>query len=120
MEQFVRVRVVQGNALDLSLFQFDTDLTFAAFFLNADRTVYGRFGTRSEQKRADKDITMDGFRAAMAGALELHRNYPANKSSLEGKQPLPVKFQTPEQYTNLARKSTATLNFATNKVASSC
>ena len=26
MEQFVRVRVVQGNALYLSLFQFDTDV----------------------------------------------------------------------------------------------
>jgi len=120
LEQFVRVRVVQGNALDLSLFQFDTDLTFAAFFLNADRTVYGRFGTRSEQKRADKDITMEGFREAMVGALELHRNYPANKSALQGKQPLPVKFKTPEQYPNLSTKYSATLNFATNKVASSC
>lgn len=120
MEQFVRVRVVQGNALDLSLFQFDTDLTFAAFFLNGDRTVYGRFGTRSEQKRADKEITMEGFREAMDGALKLHRNYPAIKSMLQGKQPLPVKFQTPEQYPNLAGKYTATLNFATNKLASSC
>lgn len=120
MEQFVRVRVVQGNALDLSLFQFDTDLTFAAFFLNADRTVYGRFGTRSEQKHADKDITMEGFREAMGGALELHRNYPANKATLQGKQPLAVKFKTPEQYPGLAGKYTATLNLTTGKVASSC
>jgi len=120
MEQFVRVRVVQGNALDLSLFQFDSDLTFAAFFLNADRTVYGRFGTRSEQKRADKDITMEGFRETMAGALELHRDYPSNKSALQGKQPLPVKFKTPEQYPGLAGKYTTTLNYSTGKVASSC
>src|SRR5262245_32406455 len=120
MEQFVRVRVVQGNALDLSLFQFDTDLTFAAFFLNGDRTVYGRFGTRSEQKRADKEITMEGFREAMTAALELHRNYPANKSSLEGKQPVPVKFKTPEQYPGLAGKYTASLDFSSNKVAHSC
>jgi serine protease Do len=120
MEQFVRVRIVQGNALDLSVFQFDTDLTFAAFFLNADRTVYGRFGSRSEQKRADKDITMEGFREAMAGALELHRNYPTNKSALAGKQTLPVKFKTPEQYPGLGGKYTAKLNYASNKVASSC
>jgi hypothetical protein len=120
MEQFVRVRIVQGNALDLSLFQFDTDLTFAAFVLNADRTVYGRFGTRSEQKRADKEITIEGFREALAGALELHRNYPANKSALQGKQPLPVKFKTPEQYPGLTGKYAATLNYATGKVASSC
>ncbi len=120
MEQFVRVRVVQGNALDLSLFQFDTDLTFAAFFLNADRTVYGRFGTRSEQKRADKDITLEGFREALAGALELHRNYPTNKPALQAKQPLPVKFKTPEQYPGLAGKFTATLDYSTGKVARSC
>lgn len=120
MEQFVRVRVVQGNALDLSLFQFDTDLTFAAFILNADRTVYGRFGTRSEQKRADKEITLEGFREALAGALELHRNYPANKSALQGKQPLPVKFKTPEQYPGLAGKYTAALDYSTGKVAHSC
>lgn len=120
MEQFVRVRVVQGNALDLSLFQFDTDLTFAAFFLNADRTVYGRFGTRSEQKRADKEITMEGFREAMAGALELHKNYPANKSALQGKQPKPVKFKSPEQYPGIAGKYTSSLDFSSNKVARSC
>ena len=120
MEQFVRVRIVQGNAFDLSVLQFDTDLPFAAFFLNADRTVYGRFGTRSEQKRADKEITMEGFREALAGALELHRNYPTNKSALLGKQPLPVKFKTPEQYPGLSGKYTATLNYSTGKVASSC
>jgi hypothetical protein len=37
MEQFVRVRMVQGNGMDLSLFQFDYDLTFAAFFMNSDK-----------------------------------------------------------------------------------
>ncbi|MFM7835330.1 MAG: thioredoxin family protein, partial [Planctomycetaceae bacterium] len=46
LEQFVCVRVVSTNVLDLSLFQFDTDQSFAVFMLNADRTIYGRFGTR--------------------------------------------------------------------------
>ena len=120
MERFVRVRIVQANALDLSLFQFDTDISFAAFFLNGDRTVYGRYGTRSERQHAEKDIAMEGFRAAIAGALELHRNYPSNKSSLSGKQPLPVTFQTPEQYPALSTKYASTLNYATGKVAASC
>jgi serine protease Do len=31
LEQFVRVRVVSANGLDLSLFQFDTDQSFAVF-----------------------------------------------------------------------------------------
>lgn len=120
MERFVRVRIVQGNGLDLSLFQFDTDLSFAAFFLNGDRTVYGRYGTRSDRKHAEKDIAMEGFRAALAGALELHKNYPKNKAELAGKQPLPVKFKTPEQYPSLSAKYSSSLNYATGKVAASC
>ena len=46
-QQFVCVRLVQMNGLDLSLFQFDYDQTLAALFLNADGTVYGRYGTRA-------------------------------------------------------------------------
>src|SRR5690606_27010836 len=38
MEKFVCVRIVKGNGLDLSLFQYDYDLSFAAFFMNADKT----------------------------------------------------------------------------------
>ncbi|MEY2407851.1 MAG: serine protease Do [Verrucomicrobiota bacterium] len=120
MEKFVRVRIVQANALDLSLFQFDTDVSFAAFFLNANRTVYGRYGTRSDRQQAEKDITMEGFRAALAGALKLHQGYPTNQESLRGKQPLPVKIRTPEQYPALAVKYSATLDYTTGKVAASC
>ena len=38
-------RIAYG--LDLSLFQFDYDQSFAAFLMNADKPIYGRFGTRS-------------------------------------------------------------------------
>ena len=74
--------MVKANGMDLSLFQFDYDLTFAAFFMNADKTIYGRYGSRSEMKDAAKDISIDGFRKALAAALEIHKNYPANKASL--------------------------------------
>ena len=69
MDKFVCVRLVQANALDLTLFQFDYDLTFAAFFMNADKTIYGRYGTRSERKDATKDIPIESFREALAAAL---------------------------------------------------
>jgi len=119
LDRFVCVRIVQANAMDLSLFQFDYDLTFAAFFMNADKTIYGRYGSRSEQKLADKDISMEGLRKALAGALELHRNYPGNKTSLAGKQSVPVKFKSPEEYPSLAGKYKPTLDYA-GKVAPSC
>ena len=41
MRHFVRARLIQCNSLALDLFQFEYDLTFAAFFLNADKTIYG-------------------------------------------------------------------------------
>ena len=40
MSKFVAVRVVQANAMELKLFQFDYDMSFAVTFLHPDRTVY--------------------------------------------------------------------------------
>ena len=110
MAQFVRVRVVQGNGMDLSLFQFDYDLTFAVFFMNADKTIYGRFGTRTEYENAAKDISIEGFKQALEAALELHKGYPENRASLAAKTgPEPTK-KTPEAFPALLRYS-ATLNY---------
>ena len=106
----MRVRVVQGNGMDLSLFQFDYDLTFAVFFMNADKTIYGRFGTRAEYENAAKDISIEGFKLALEGALALHEGYPENKAALAAKTgPEPVK-KTPEAFPALLRY-TSTLNF---------
>ena len=106
----MRVRVVQGNGMDLSLFQFDYDLTFAVFFMNADKTIYGRFCTRAEYENAAKDISIDGFKLALEGALALHEGYPENKAALAAKTgPEPLK-KTPEAFPALLQY-TATLNF---------
>ena len=110
MEQFVRVRIVQGNGMDLSLFQFDYDLTFAVFFMNADKTIYGRFGTRAEYENAAKDISIEGFKQALEAALALHEGYPTNKAVLAAKTgPASIK-KTPEGFPALLRYS-ATLDF---------
>jgi hypothetical protein len=105
--------------MDLTLFQFDYDLTFAAFFLNADKTIYGRFGSRSDQKEAEKEISLDGFRKALSAALDLHKNYPANKASIMGKQPRSVQFRRPEEFPSLSGKYQSTISY-TGKVAQSC
>nr|MDQ3624355.1 thioredoxin family protein [Verrucomicrobiota bacterium] len=52
LDQFVCVRVINANALDLSLFQFDYDLSFSTMFFNGDGTVYGRYGSWTHQKNA--------------------------------------------------------------------
>ena len=102
LDQFVCVRIIQANGMNLSLFQFDYDLTWAAFFLNADRTIYGRYGTRSQFDRKD-DVSVAGFKKAAAGALELHKSYPPNKRSLAGKTGPVPKYKKPEEYPVLKR-----------------
>jgi hypothetical protein len=103
MDQFVCVRIVQANAMDLSLFQFDYDLTFAVFFMNADGTLYGRYGSRAGRDKEGEVISLEGLREAMEAALVLHKNYPANKAALKGKQPVPVEKQRPEEFKELAK-----------------
>jgi hypothetical protein len=98
LEKFVCVRVVSTNGLDLSLFQFDTDQSFAAFMLNADRTIYGRFGTRSHRTEWLGDVSVEGLAAALEGALELHQHCPANRDRLAAKQGATPEFMSPEKY----------------------
>jgi len=119
MDRFVCVRLVQANALDLTLFQFDYDLTFAVFFMNADRTIYGRYGSRSDRKDATRDISIDGFHQALQAALELHKRYPANKAPLAGKQPGPARFKTPDEFPSLHGKYQTRLDYE-GKVVQSC
>ena len=71
--------------VDLAKFQFDYDLTWAAFFINPDGTIYGRYSTRSVAGPMAHN-SMESLKNAMKRALELHQNYPANKATLVGKR----------------------------------
>jgi hypothetical protein len=71
--------------VDLTQFQFDYDLTWAAFFMNPDGAIYGRYGTRSVAG-AMAHNSIESLKAAMKRALDLHDDYPANQASLAGKR----------------------------------
>jgi serine protease Do len=120
LQKFVCLRIVHANNLDLGLFQFDYDQSFAAFFMNADKTIYGRYGTRSHQTKSEDDVSLEGFAKALTAALELHKSYPGNASSLAGKssQDKPA-HAVPEQYVQLRGKYTGKLDYE-GKLAQSC
>lgn len=118
LEKFVCVRQVSTNGLDLSLFQYDTDQSFAVFFLNADKTIYGRFGTRSHRTEWVQDVSLPGLAAALNKALELHENYPANRKALSGKRGGKPLFPSPEKFPSLKDKFTDSLNYNGNVVKS--
>lgn len=121
MGEFVCVRLIQANSLDLRTFQFDYDQSFAVFFLRDDRTIYGRYGTRSARpKDAAKDISIAGLAAALEAALVLHRDFPKNAEALAAKTGPAPRFAIPEKYPALSEFQ-AELNYAAEgQLARSC
>jgi hypothetical protein len=118
MDQFVCVRIVQANGMDLSQFQFDYDQSFHAFLMNADKTIYGRFGTRSHHTDETQDMTMEGFGKALAAALALHQQYPGNKELFAGKRGPASPVKVPEEFPSLRGKYESQLDYEGNVVKS--
>ena len=118
LDQFVCVRLINANAIDLARFQFDYDLSFTTMFFNGDGTIYGRYGSWVHQTDPEARETI-GYRRALEGALALHRGYPGNRDALAGKQGDPTPFRTPVEIPALAGKYGRELNWG-GKVVQSC
>ena len=103
-EAFVAVRQVEMKGVDLSQFQFDYDLNWAAMFINADGTVYARYGTQSA-KGADAYNSIESLEKTMRRVLALHKNYPANKATLAGKLGRPKPYKTALQMPGMKHRS---------------
>ncbi len=69
--------------VDLSLFKFDYDLTFYAFFLNGHELVYGRYGGRDGGK-ADARLSTASLVATMKRALTMHARRKNEKPARRG------------------------------------
>ncbi|QDU76709.1 hypothetical protein Pan97_37640 [Bremerella volcania] len=118
LDQYVRVRIVGTNGLDLDLFQYDYDQSFAVFLMNADKTIYGRFGTRSHRTDWTSDVSIEGLAKALDAGLKLHANYPNNKAFFIGKHGDKPLYASPEKFPSLKDKYTDTLNYEGDVVKS--
>ena len=118
LDQFVCVRIINANALDLSRFQFDYDLSFSAILFNGDGTIYGRFGSWLHQKDPLNKTTAS-FRKALEAGLSIHKGYPANRAALSCKQGGPTPYKTPVEFPALAGKYQSKLDW-NGKVVASC
>jgi hypothetical protein len=104
-DQFVCVRIVQTNGIDLKLFQYDFDNSWAALFMNADGTIYGRYGTRTATgPQSDWFHNVPSFIKALERALAVHKEYPANKTALAGNIGRTPDYPSPEKIPGLTDK----------------
>lgn len=119
LSRFVCVRQVYTNGVDLSRFQFDYDQSWAAFFMNGDGTILGRYGTRSHQTESSDDVTLEGFLATMNQVLNLHADYAAVKDALAAKMGKKLAVSVPEEFPSLKERYANGLNYE-GEVAKSC
>jgi serine protease Do len=65
------VRLTRIDNQDLNLFEFDYDLTFMVFFLDAEGRVYARYGGRDAED-PDRRQSLAGLRYTMQSVLAMH------------------------------------------------
>jgi hypothetical protein len=74
MEQYVCVRIVRMDDVDIGLFDYDRNNTLYFFILNADEQIYLRYGGR-DSKSPDTYLNLPSIELAMKKGLELHEKY---------------------------------------------
>ncbi|MBY0522013.1 MAG: PDZ domain-containing protein [Gemmataceae bacterium] len=84
--QFVCVRILRMNDVDLALFQFDYDLTWMGFFLNSDHRIYSRYGGR-DGKSDEGRLSIKGLKLTMKRVLEAHKDNAKKKPAVAPHKP---------------------------------
>ena len=102
-KKFISLRQVEMKGVNLSQFQFDYDLNWAAMFINADGTVYGRYGTQSADG-PDAYNSVESLEKTMKRVLTVHANYSVYKKFLVDKRGKPKPYKTALEMAGLEQK----------------
>src|SRR5688572_30077650 len=81
------------NGQNLGLFQFEYDLTFMAFFMDANDRFYARYGGR-EDHHPESHLSKESLHNTMKAVLALHAKKEVQTSKYEPKGDL---VRTPEE-----------------------
>ena len=74
MSEYVCLRLVKNDDMDLALFERDWNNTLYFFMLNADEQIYMRYGGR-DQEGDETYLNLDSLELALKQGLELHAKY---------------------------------------------
>jgi hypothetical protein len=88
-EDFVLVRILNMRGVNLNVFDFDYDLTWAALFLSPEEKIYGRYGSRDADS-AGVHLSLPGLRYAMQQARDSHRRQLSQNPLVQGLPPRTV------------------------------
>jgi hypothetical protein len=78
MSQYVCLRIVRMDNVDIGLFEHDRNNTLYFYMLNGDEQIYMRYGGRDSQSQ-DTYLSLDSLELALKQGLELHKQYQAGK-----------------------------------------
>jgi len=102
MSQYVLVRTIRMDNVDIGLFEHDRNNTLYFYLMNADEQIYMRYGGR-DSAAADTYLNLDSLAVALGQGLELHEKY---KKSELAKAPRP-KPSFPREYSLLVERTFA-------------
>jgi serine protease Do len=83
--KFVCVRVTDMRGVDLSRYVFDFDLTFAALMMNADGTIYHRYGSR-DHRSSEVWLSEPSLEFVLQQSVHAHANH---ETAAHAKPPRP-------------------------------
>lgn len=90
------------SGVDINTYRFDYDLTFSALLMNADGTIYHRYGTRTAGNASSR-LSMKALAKLLRDSMEEHRAYSRNPSPPPRKPVLAIE-QIPSMAKNLKQK----------------
>ena len=74
LSQYVCVRIIRMDDVDVGLFERDWNERIYFFVLNADEQIYMRYGGR-DAASADTYLNLDSLELALKQGLDLHQQY---------------------------------------------
>lgn len=78
LSNYIPVRIIRLDNVDLGLFDYDRNNTIYFFMLNADEQIYLRYGGR-DSVSPDSYLNLDSIELAARKGLELHEKYKAGQ-----------------------------------------
>src|SRR5262245_48099175 len=92
------------NGVNINLFKFEYDLTFMAFFMDANDRFYARYGGR-EDFDAETCLTKESLVRVMEQVLEMHRAGKVQTSRYEPRgEPVRIPEDIPPMNAMIAKR----------------